>query len=288
MKMLTKLVPTAIAALAVVAPANAATKTVNINKDGFSPVRVTIAAGDSVKWVNKDSVNRQIVANGGQFASPVLRPGQTYTRKFDVSGTYRYHDTFKPAQSGTVVVSGPPPSISLAASAPIITFGQSVTLGGRVSSGKAGEQITVYGKPYGQLSYVQLATVLTADGGAWSYSVKPELLTTYQAQWKNLKSAEIQTAVAPKLTIKRVGAWFVAKIQMARSFRLHWVYVQRRSALGQWVNIRKVLFGTATSQRFKLRSLPRGKSRIRLFLTVNQAGVGYLASSSNTIIVRRR
>jgi len=30
-------------------------------------------------------------------------------------------------------------------------------------------------------------------------NVKPEILTTYQAQWKDLKSAEIQTAVMPKL-----------------------------------------------------------------------------------------
>jgi plastocyanin len=274
--------------LAFAAPAQAAvTKTVTIKTNGFSPAKVTVASGDSVKWVNSDTVNRQIVATGGQFASPVIRPGGSWTRAFDTAGTFKYRDVFKSSQTGTVEVTGPPPSVSIAASAPIVTFGDTVTLGGKVSSGKPSEQVVIYGKPYGQVSYVQLATVLTADGGLWSYTVKPELLSTYQAQWKNLKSAEIQTAVEPKLTLKRIGAWFVVRVDAARSFKNHWVYVQRRSALGQWVNVKKVIIGTAKTQRFKVRVLPAGLSRLRLFMTVNQAGVGYLASDSNTLLVRR-
>ena len=274
--------------LAFAAPAQAAvTKTVTIKTNGFSPAKVTVASGDSVKWVNSDTVNRQIVATGGQFASPVIRPGGSWTRAFDTAGTFKYRDVFKSSQTGTVEVTGPPPSVSIAASAPIVTFGDTVTLGGKVSSGKPSEEVVIYGKPYGQVSYVQLATVLTADGGLWSYTVKPELLSTYQAQWKNLKSAEIQTAVEPKLTLKRIGAWFIVRVDAARSFKNHLVYVQRRSALGQWVNVKKVIIGTAKTQRFKVRVLPSGLSRLRLFMTVNQAGVGYLASDSNTLLVRR-
>ncbi len=166
-------------------------------------------------------------------------------------------------------------------------YGNQVALGGRISDGKAGEQVVVYGRKYGEVSFVQLAVVLTGDQGVWSYPVQPELLSSYMAQWKNLKSAEVTVAVQPKLTLKRVGAWFVARVDAARSFKNRWVYVQRRSALGQWVNLRKVVFGTATAQRFKVR-VPRGLSRLRLFMTVNQAGVGYLSSTSNTLLFRRR
>jgi plastocyanin len=287
MRML-KVLLAAVVALAFAVPAQAAvTKTVTIKKTGFSPAKVTINTGDSVKWTNADTVNRQVVATGGQFASPVIKPGASWTRQFDTAGTFTYRDVFKPAQTGSVVVNGPPPSVSLAASAPIVTYGTTVTLGGRVSSAKAGEQITIYGKPYGTVSYVQLAVVLSADGGLWSYAVKPELLTTYQAQWKNLKSEEIQTAVQPKLTLKRVGAYFVVLVDAGRSFKNRWVYVQRRSSLGQWVNLKKVVIGTAKSQRFKIKVLPKGQSHLRLFITVNQAGVGYLASQSNVLLVRR-
>jgi plastocyanin len=283
-----KLLGTVIVALAVAGPAQAAvTKTVTIKTGGFTPKNVTIATGDSIKWVNNDTVNRQVVATGGQFASPVIAPKASWTRVFNVAGTFNYRDVFKSAQTGRIRVTGPPPSVSLAATAPIIAYGGTVTLGGKVSDARAGEQVTIWGKPYGSVSYVQLGVVLTGDAGLWSYPVKPELLTSYQVQWKNLKSAEISLAVEPKLVLKRVGAWFVARVYATRSFRTRWVYVQRRSRLGQWVNVRKVVFGTATAQRFKVRDLPSGQSRIRLFMTVNQAGVGYLASDSNTLVVRR-
>jgi plastocyanin len=284
-----KILVTAAAVLAVAAPAAhaATTKTVTIKTGGFTPAKVAIASGDSITWVNRDTVNRQVVATGGQFASPVIKPGGSWTRQFSVAGTFKYRDTFKSAQTGTIVVSGPPPSVSLAASAPIVTYGGPVTLTGRVSSGRVNEQVIVYGKPYGEVSYVQLATVLTADGGLWSYTTTPALLTSYQAQWNSLKSAEIQAAVEPKLTLKRIGAWFVARVDAARSFKNRSVYVQRRSPLGQWVNIKKVRLGTAKTQRFKLAELPKGTSHLRLFITVNQAGVGYLASSSSVMLVRR-
>ena len=282
------LLGTVAAALAVAAPTQAAvTKTVTIKTGGFTPKNVTIATGDSIKWVNSDTVNRQVVATGGQFASPVIAPKGSWTRRFDVAGTFNYRDVFKSAQTGRITVTGPPPSVSLAATAPIVAFGDTATLGGKVSDGKAGEQVTIWGKPYGSVSYVQLGVVLTGDTGLWSYAVKPELLTNYQVQWKNLKSAEIQLGVEPKLVLKRVGAWFVARIFANRSFKNRWVYVQRRSALGQWVNVRKVVFGTASAQRFKVSALPDGLSRVRLFMTVNQAGVGYLATDSNTLLVRR-
>jgi plastocyanin len=285
---MTKILLTVAAALAFAVPAQAAvTKTVTIKPGGFAPAKVTIASGDSITWTNTDTVNRQVVATGGQFASPVIKPKGTWTRRFDIAGTFAYRDAFKPAQKGTIVVTGPPPSVTLAASEPIVTYGGMVILSGRVSSGKADEQVVLYGKPYGQISYVQLATVLSADTGLWSYTVAPEILTSYQAQWKSLKSAEIQTAVMPKLTLKRIGAWFVARVDAARSFKNRTVYVQRRSSLGQWVIVKRVRLGTAKTQRFKLASLPDGTSRLRLFITVNQAGVGYLASASNVMLVRR-
>src|SRR3954465_11177474 len=125
-----KILVTAAAALAVAAPAThaAGQKTVTINTGGFAPAKATIASGDSITWVNKDTVNRQVVATGGQFASPVTSQNGSWTREFSVAGTFKYRDTFKSTQTGTIVVSGPPPSVSLAATAPIVTYGGPVTL----------------------------------------------------------------------------------------------------------------------------------------------------------------
>ena len=79
-----RLVLGAVAALALVlaAPASTAptaTATVQIVKTGFVPATVNINAGDSVTWRNADTTTHQVVANGGQFASAVLNPGQTAT-----------------------------------------------------------------------------------------------------------------------------------------------------------------------------------------------------------------
>jgi hypothetical protein len=65
------------------------------------------------------------------------------------------------------------------------------------------------------------------------------------------------------------------------------VYVQRRSSLGQWVNRKKVIIGSSGARRFKLDLAP-GRHILRIFMTTNQAGTGYLWSHSRTIVVTKR
>src|SRR5947207_12053209 len=103
-------------ALVLAAPASSATVTVSIKRSGFVPKSVTINQDDSVTWTNNDTINHQVVANGGQFASAVLAPGKSYTRAFHSGGTIRYHDALHPALTGTVVTRGAPPQVSLVAS----------------------------------------------------------------------------------------------------------------------------------------------------------------------------
>jgi hypothetical protein len=71
------------------------------------------------------------------------------------------------------------------------------------------------------------------------------------------------------------------------SFANRVVYLQRLSRFGQWVNVRKVTIGSQSSRRFK-QLMPKGTSRLRIFMTVNQAGVGYLGGMSGVLVFRRR
>src|SRR5215211_1356077 len=114
--------PLVVAILLAPAAAAAVTKTVSIKRGSFSPSTVGITAGDSVRWRNDDTVNHQVVSTTGTFASPVLRPGQTYTFRFDVAGTYRYRDALFPKVTGTVKVAGLPPALTLATSQPQISY----------------------------------------------------------------------------------------------------------------------------------------------------------------------
>jgi plastocyanin len=274
-------------ALALAPQALAATKDVAINKAGFSPVTVTIATGDTVKWTNKDTVNHQVVADTGAFASPILAPNKDYSFTFRASGTYRYRDALEPAERGTVKVTGPPPSVSLASSGPIINYGGGITLSGQVSNGRAGERVEIFYKAYPGTSFVKLAEVLTQQNGAWNLPANPELLTSYQAQWRGNTSAEISVAVRPRIAFGRRTGWFVVTVSGDRSFANRVVYLQRLSRLGQWVNVRKVTLGSQSSRRFKS-LMPPGISRLRIFMTVNQAGAGYLGGLSSVLVFRRR
>src|SRR5439155_7557859 len=134
----------AVAALVVgAAPAApASTATVQIKRSSFSPTTETIKTGDTVKWVNTDTQNHQVVSNNGSFVSPILGPGKTYSHRFNASGTYRYHDGLNATVRGVVKVTGPPPAVTIGASLPIIVFGQQVSLSGVVSSGKTNEKVT--------------------------------------------------------------------------------------------------------------------------------------------------
>ena len=270
----------------VVAPAtSAATKTVSIKRSSFSPSTVSITAGDTIRWRNDDSRNHQVVSTTGTFASPVLRPGRTYSFTFDVAGTYRYRDALVPTSTGTIRVAGAPPALTLATSLPQISYGTRVTLSGQINSKRAGESVQLLSLPHGQGSEAVLATLITGADGVFSFNVTPQILTTYRATWKTASSLPVQTAVAPSISFGRLNGW-VTRVYAGRSMARKQVQLQRLSRFGQWVTIKRVSLDLSSRARFRA-TLPLGVSRLRIALSVNQAGAGYLAAFSREITYRR-
>jgi hypothetical protein len=53
------------------------------------------------------------------------------------------------------------------------------------------------------------------------------------------------------------------------------------------VNVRRIRLNGRSSATFSKALLPRGRSVIRIVMSVNQAGVGYLGGKSRAIAVRR-
>jgi plastocyanin len=282
----------AVAALVVGAapatPSSTATKTVLIKRSAFSPTTVTIKTGDTVKWTNTDTRNHQVVSNNGSFVSPILGPGKSYSHRFNASGTYRYHDGLNSAVKGVVKVTGPPPAVTIGASLPIIVYGHAVTLSGSISSGLADQNVTIYQQPYPQASFAQLTTLKTTTGGVWQLilSPAPKILTNYQARWNGRTSINVMVQVRPRIRLSYRNGKFTTAVQSATSHAGRSVMAQRLSRFGQWVTLKKVRLGGKSSAVFRLK-LPKGKSRIRVAMSVNQAGAGYLAGYSPTRTVRR-
>ena len=270
------------------APANAATtKTVRIYGSVFSPRSVTITAGDTIRWVNKDNDHHQVYADNGSFVSAILRTNQSFSFTFKAAGTYTYKDELHPKIRGTIVVKGAPPTLTLASSAKYVVAGDKLTLSGIVSNHAAGEQVAIFYQPYPMPNAIQRAVVLTTTGGAFSFDVAPGILTTYQATWKGAFATSTTVQVAPRLSLGRNGAWIIHAYG-GHGLAGRDVQFQRlNTATGQWVTLKKPLLNGSSTARFEL-ALPKGMNRLRVGLSVNQAGAGFLGTYSPTVSWRQK
>jgi plastocyanin len=276
-----------------VAPVRALAANVTIGAAGFVPSTVTINQGDTVTWTNTDVATHQVVSSKAGLSSPVLSKGQSFSFVFKDAGNFPYHDALHKNLKGSVTVTKttpPPPgagSVTLAASSLQVVFGGTVTLSGAVSNKKAGETVSVLAQAFGSSSFTSIANVTTGTGGSWSYTAKPTIGTGYQAKWKNATSSTATVGVRPLVAFHVLTRGrFSTKVVAARSFAGRFVQFQRRSSLGQWVTIKRVLLNTSSAAVFRA-TLPRGTSSLRIAISVNQAGPGYLAGISRTIVFRR-
>ncbi len=68
----------------------------------FNPDQLTIRAGDSVTWVNKDSDRHRILGDG--FESKELANGQSFSGEFPEPAQLSYHCTIHTYMEGRIVV----------------------------------------------------------------------------------------------------------------------------------------------------------------------------------------
>jgi plastocyanin len=110
--------PTSTTPTAVKPPAGRATKakphavaraaaTDTIANFAFKPKTITITAGETVTWSNRDSVGHSATADDGSFDTGVIAGGSSGQRSFDTAGTYTFHCTPHPFMKGTVRVLAP-------------------------------------------------------------------------------------------------------------------------------------------------------------------------------------
>jgi plastocyanin len=99
------------ALLALPLVAFAATSAVSIQGFAYSPTPITIRAGDTVTWTNKDSVQHSARFAGLGTGTPILSPGQSGSLTFTVAGTFNYDCAVHgSAMQGTVVVQAATPA----------------------------------------------------------------------------------------------------------------------------------------------------------------------------------
>lgn len=57
----------------------------------YSPAKLTIAAGTTVKWENEDGVGHTVTADNGEFDSGTMSKGDAFEFTFTKPGTYAYY-----------------------------------------------------------------------------------------------------------------------------------------------------------------------------------------------------
>ncbi|OGF89737.1 hypothetical protein A3I27_03245 [Candidatus Giovannonibacteria bacterium RIFCSPLOWO2_02_FULL_43_11b] len=85
---------------------------VDITASGFSPSEVRIKAGDTVKFINKDTKKRWPASGAhpqhttclGFDAKPGINPGESYSHTFTDVKTCPMHDHLNPTQFGKIIV----------------------------------------------------------------------------------------------------------------------------------------------------------------------------------------
>ena len=81
-----------------------ATHTVTIDASRFEPETLSVAAGDTVVWVNKDLVAHTATSKSGAFDSGLIAPGKSWKYKTKRAGNFAYTCTYHPTMNGTLRV----------------------------------------------------------------------------------------------------------------------------------------------------------------------------------------
>jgi len=78
---------------------------VEIDNFAFSPQDLTIAAGTTVEWVNRDDIPHVVVSDDRKtFKSKVLDTDEKFSYTFTKPGTYTYFCSIHPKMTGKVIV----------------------------------------------------------------------------------------------------------------------------------------------------------------------------------------
>jgi amicyanin len=77
---------------------------VQIDDFAFSPPGLTVKAGTTVTWRNKDDIPHTIASSARLFKSKALDTDDSYSFTFNEPGSYQYFCSLHPHMTGKIVV----------------------------------------------------------------------------------------------------------------------------------------------------------------------------------------
>ena len=77
---------------------------VMIDNFTFTPATLTVSAGATVTWTNRDDVPHTVTADDKRFSSQALDTDDHFSHRFDAPGTYPYFCAVHPHMTGRIIV----------------------------------------------------------------------------------------------------------------------------------------------------------------------------------------
>ena len=173
-------------------------------------------------------------------------------------------------------------ALTLSVSSSQAVYGHPVLLSGRLSgSHAAGRAVALDAWPYGAAAAHRLAVVTTDGGGAWTYRAHPAIQTAYQANGPGAMSARVTVGVHPAITVTRLANGRLrASVHAGHSFTGRFVQLQTGNADGSWTTVDRKRLSRASQA---VLTPPAGTGDVRVAMSVNQSGAGYLGATSRRV-----
>lgn len=77
---------------------------IEIISNGYSPVDVTIHAGETVRFINNDTEKHTATADDLSWGTGTMSAGGTFVRRFTEAGTYTFFDSYDSGNTGAIYV----------------------------------------------------------------------------------------------------------------------------------------------------------------------------------------
>jgi plastocyanin len=74
----------------------------------FQPMSLSVPAGATVTWTNKDDEPHTVRSDTGLFGSGAMDTNESYSFRFDTPGTYHFTCSIHPRMVGTILVQKAP------------------------------------------------------------------------------------------------------------------------------------------------------------------------------------
>lgn len=276
----------------------AADSIVTLTANGPQPPTATVNWGDTVVFTNIDQAAHVLASTEPEIGTTTVAAGQSATLVFAGKvGTKHYVFSASPRSFyGPSVVVQLRGSIDLAARTPVVTYGASAQLDGRLTL-RPGAEVTIvarhlniYGNGTGEWTPVA-GPLATTGHGAFSYGTMPRAGAEYAAHAAagQLLSKPVTVLVSPSIRVRaprrvRAGRPFTISVRVApaavtRTATLE-TYV---AATKTWHSAGKLrIVGGAGSTA---RSVQSGTSRFRVSIASRDLVAGFTAGTSKSFTV---